>query len=1746
MTRFGELSLFGFEDSKDLHDVVVVHGLYGSRHRSWTDVEWQGEFLSSLQNRSARSRLSLYTYDVFGILTRGKPGDEATKLLDSLLELRDSGSKNIPITFIAHDLGGLLVKEAVVQAQQQKYEDIYTSIRLMVLLGCPNQGVKFDIQIGCANLLMSCWGNTYSAAEDFSGPLVDWVQAINNSFAETRMSAVVIIYTGISTHPDPEERVFDTFTASMLSKAGQFTTDLGHKDLFKHPFLRSLGRKIARVGYDSNAALRPYLNFFTSQTAPQYPIDTIPLIRGRHGRSAAREAFLEFINSSGAGCWVVHTPGYPGCSAVEAAEQVLKWTDCLTDQSNLVTPYGYFSFDAQDGYRDSVEAALSSILSELCSRCFNPEEIEVAHRTLDLLSPFSRTQVEDLYAAYIGLVLERLQLRRNRSSAGLGPAFTIILGNLDGRIRHGAWLYKSLKDIVNDSDLRLKVIITSSDPVSLAPQVASTGAVAPSASGLTNIHYYELGGEMAEPEDGTGARTSSGSMAAESDEDRNAARRTSELGLIQSRPEFCDYMPALRLISESCGEDYLLWELVVIWLKEVQIPGEDQMRNFISQLIPATPNKVFEFIFASTPLHSRPWWITLIERVLFAFRPITLSELLDIQVCDSTNEFHYKIPGASTLRSATETLCSGILTIRRGEIHLAHPMLRDFLIASTEKVVGGWFSLDSAASIHGRIATTCLNYLISLKTTQLMEHRAGPGSWHTSFERKDTFLSYAVKYWLRHATNANKAIFESNPCTRFLEDTDAVRLWTILYQGLSPPVVNRRMPSANFLESLAIFAEHEAEDLLISSVKRHRNLETPGLNLACLGALVAAASRGNVRMVKELLVFPLPAGETFDQPMMAAIESGNNDVFLEIIYHGQRIPGGIRDLGLLLARAASLGHSNFADGLLNLIRASGADISSPHSKSPLTYACQRGHVEILELLILKGGPSIVRELEVENNTPLPIRLAVQFGQAEILNILTSTVAKRPEDFAAIRYYRLIFTESSVIGRRRPICDVLNFINHNLQSETSLLAVNEISPSRKLNQEERIINYLNHKVIGRDDLGDSEDLIVRAIQRWPHAVDLIGLLIRGSESVTRGLQFPIEFEIWMQAAVASCNVAVVKQVFEIGAKSPYVTPEILERLATIGLEGSLPTQSTPCMKYLIENGANITDHLPLSHETPLFHAAYNGLAEAVKVLIEAKVDVNAKGNDKWYPIHACYDDVGITRQLVNAGANINKLARSLERPDDGEIWPPLAFSVAWDCPDVVDEQLKARPSPESLRSGLKVAVTLGLGPMRLLLDGRYQLDLNVKDGQNKTALHCISAETSVEVVELLIANKADIELVDDRGYTPLAIAAHIPNTPVVQCLVDRGARINQVDGPNEALFIWACHRSTLDMVKIMHTSKDGPAEVNRLNPRSRIGTPLNAALLRRQQTADREGIIWYLLEEGGADINIQSMLWSGALQIACLTSTVEMVRTLIEQYQANVNVADHAGRTPLHMALYRTCEHVELLLRHGARLDAVDITKRNALHFAVLSGRLDVVKLVLDKNPTFVNEKDAHGWTPLLWALRAAGRWGAEVSEMKAIVQQLLDCGARRPVRARGMDRTWYPRQIAKYYEVDSSVAELLLLTSRDRENMSSDEREWDWRSGYTKRGVINEDEGVWCDHCLLGFCGFAYTCMKKGCGVTYCLHCYQSWDKLHDPEHKEPHRWGKEIDEDAGMDENEETDEDEEMDEEMDEVDEDEEMGEAE
>jgi len=130
-------------------DIVAIHGLDGHRLHSWTTengICWLRDLLGS---RVSEARILTYGYDAN---TRGKEQlstqslySHAHSLISNLaLERQATGTEERPIIFVAHSLGGIVLKNALVHAHSATKGNLYAhkAIALstygIIFLGTPH------------------------------------------------------------------------------------------------------------------------------------------------------------------------------------------------------------------------------------------------------------------------------------------------------------------------------------------------------------------------------------------------------------------------------------------------------------------------------------------------------------------------------------------------------------------------------------------------------------------------------------------------------------------------------------------------------------------------------------------------------------------------------------------------------------------------------------------------------------------------------------------------------------------------------------------------------------------------------------------------------------------------------------------------------------------------------------------------------------------------------------------------------------------------------------------------------------------------------------------------------------------------------------------------------------------------------------------------------------------------------------------------------------------------------------------------------------------------------------------------------------------------------------------------------------------------------------------------------------------------------------------------------------------------
>jgi ankyrin repeat protein len=119
---------------------------------------------------------------------------------------------------------------------------------------------------------------------------------------------------------------------------------------------------------------------------------------------------------------------------------------------------------------------------------------------------------------------------------------------------------------------------------------------------------------------------------------------------------------------------------------------------------------------------------------------------------------------------------------------------------------------------------------------------------------------------------------------------------------------------------------------------------------------------------------------------------------------------------------------------------------------------------------------------------------------------------------------------------------------------------------------------------------------------------------------------------------------------------------------------------------------------------------------------------------------------------------------------------------------------------------------------------------------------------------------------------------------------------------------------------------------------------------------------HLLLEYNADPELSDDIDRLALHWYAIRSDVAAMEALL-RHGADAN-SGHPVEEPLHKAAQRSLETVELLVKHGANVEARDFMSNTPLHLAAAAGKIDVVKFLVETWPEGMRAKEDGEHTPL--------------------------------------------------------------------------------------------------------------------------------------------------------------------------------------
>ncbi|XP_041714449.1 poly [ADP-ribose] polymerase tankyrase-2 isoform X2 [Coregonus clupeaformis] len=379
-------------------------------------------------------------------------------------------------------------------------------------------------------------------------------------------------------------------------------------------------------------------------------------------------------------------------------------------------------------------------------------------------------------------------------------------------------------------------------------------------------------------------------------------------------------------------------------------------------------------------------------------------------------------------------------------------------------------------------------------------------------------------------------------------------------------------------------------------------------------------------------------------------------------------------------------------------------------------------------------------------------------------------------------------------------------------------------------------------------------------------------------------------------------------------------------------------------YLLQNGANVhaRDEGGL---VSLHNACSFGHAEVVNLLLHHGADANSRDNWNYTPLHEAAikgkSDVCIV--LLQHGAE------PTIRNTDGRTALDLAEAST---KAVLTGEYRKDDLLESARSGNEDKLMALLTPLNV--------NCHASDGRKSSPLHLAAGYNRVKTVKLLLQHGADVHAKDKGDLVPLHNACSYGHYEVTEILVKHGACVNAMDLWQFTPLHEAASKNRVDVCSLLVSYGADPTFLNchnksaiDLSPTLQLKERLayefrGHALLQAAREADLPRLKKHL--------SLETMTFKHpfthetALHCAATSPYPKrkQVCELLLRKGANVNEKTKDFLTPLHLASEKSHNDIiEVLVKHEAKVNALDNLGQTALHRAAHCGHLQTCRLLLN-------------------------------------------------------------------------------------------------------------------------------------------------------------------------------------------------------
>ena len=312
-------------------------------------------------------------------------------------------------------------------------------------------------------------------------------------------------------------------------------------------------------------------------------------------------------------------------------------------------------------------------------------------------------------------------------------------------------------------------------------------------------------------------------------------------------------------------------------------------------------------------------------------------------------------------------------------------------------------------------------------------------------------------------------------------------------------------------------------------------------------------------------------------------------------------------------------------------------------------------------------------------------------------------------------------------------------------------------------------------------------------------------------------------------------------------------------------------------------------------------------------------------------------------------------------------------------------------------------------------------MNATNKLDCTALMIASEKGNIDAMKVLLSAGAETAMENSLGNTWIHCAIYGNcSKEVLQTVINSGAAVNATNKENCTSLILAGWKGNADAInKLLSAGADSAiADANG-------NTWLHYALYGNCS----EEVIQVIIDHG-ADVNATNKQNCTALMLASINGNVNVMNVLLKA-GANKAIEDTNCDTWLQYALYGNCseEVLQVIIDHGADVNATNKQKRTALMLASMNGNMDVINVLL-KVKAKMEIEDADGYTWIHYAVVKSCN--------KEVLQAIIDHGAN--VNATSKQKRTALMMVSRNGNVDAMC--VLLKSGAEMEIEDADGYTW--------------------------------------------------------------------------------------------------------